>query len=175
MTLTFIQITLESKFFSDAFSLYESSFPEDERRTLAQLQKCFTNTNYRMNAYFLSDTFVGFVEYWIFNSFVYIEHIAVSVDYRGKSIGKQMIKNITSLNAPVFLEIELLVDELTKKRYDFYEKLNFEIVNVQYFQPSYGEGKKSIELHLLAYNFNSKKEIDRVIETIFSNVYRGLE
>lgn len=172
MTLTFIQITLESKFFSDAFSLYESSFPEDERRTLAQLQKCFTNTNYRMNAYFLSDTFVGFVEYWIFNSFVYIEHIAVSVDYRGKSIGKQMIKNITSLNAPVFLEIELLIDEITKQRYEFYKNLNFEIINIPYYQPSYGKGKKSIELHLLACNYVLKNEINGVIKTIYTNVYR---
>lgn len=172
MTLTFIQITLESKFFSDAFSLYESSFPEDERRTLAQLQKCFTNTNYRMNAYFLSDTFVGFVEYWIFKSFIYVEHIAVRPDYQRKSIGKQMMKNIISLNAPIFLEIELLIDEITKQRYEFYKNLNFEIINIPYYQPSYGKGKKSIELHLLACNYVLKNEINGVIKTIYTNVYR---
>lgn len=174
MTLIFIQITLESEFFPDVYSLYESSFPENERRTLAQLETCFKNSNYRMEAYFVSDIFVGFVEYWIFNSFIYVEHIAVRPDYQRKSIGKQMMKNIISLNAPIFLEIELLIDEITKQRYEFYKNLNFEIINIPYYQPSYGKGKKSIELHLLACNYDLKNEINGVIKTIYTNVYQDL-
>lgn len=175
MTLTFIQITLESDFSPDVYSLYESSFPVNERRTLTQLETCFENSNYRMEAYFVSDIFVGFVEYWIFNSFIYVEHIAVKPDYQRKSIGKQMMKNIISLNAPIFLEIELLIDEITKQRYHFYKNLNFEIVNIQYFQPSYGEGKSSIELLLLASNYDVKNGVSKVIEIISSNVYQKLK
>lgn len=175
MNIISVPISRESTFFLQVYSLYEASFPEEERRTLDQLEKCFKSPHYRLEAYFLSDIFVAFVEYWILDTFVYIEHLSVCPEFRGKSIGKNIMKDIALLNVPIFLEIELLRDEVTKQRYHFYKNLNFEIVNIQYFQPSYGEGKSSIELLLLASNYDVKNDVSEVIEIIFSNVYQKLK
>lgn len=82
MNISSIQITYESILFPQVYSLYESSFPEEERRTLNQLEECFKSSNYRMEAYSLSGVFVGFVEYWILDSFIYIEHLSVCPEYK---------------------------------------------------------------------------------------------
>lgn len=79
------------------------------------------------------------------------------------------------MNFPIFLEIELLTDEVSKQRYRFYKNLNFEIINIKYIQPSYGEGKSSIELILLASNYDAKNDVSEVIEIIYSNVYHKLK
>ncbi len=172
MEFVTIPIDQKSPFLAKVFSLYESSFPEEERRSFSQLQKCFSKSNYRLEAFFQSDIFVGFVEYWLFDTFVFIEHISVSEENRGKTIGKSIMKKILWMNYPVFLEIELLTNDVSIRRFNFYKSLNFKKTDIQYFQPSYATGKKSLEMLLLACHCEVDVDVKECVEKIHAVVYQ---
>ena len=57
--------------------LYTVSFPIFEQRTQEQQEKAFSCADYHLVGYSEGDMFVGFISYWEFGSYRYIEHFAV--------------------------------------------------------------------------------------------------
>jgi len=84
---------LSSSHIPQARALYESSFPECERRPTADWLQMIGNHNF-FKAWEVADTenaFCGFISAWDFASFTYVEHFATIPSLRGKGIGGEAI------------------------------------------------------------------------------------
>ena len=67
--------------------LYEESFPLSEQRTEFQQKMAFESERYRLVCHEENNVLVGFISYWDFDNFIYIEHFAVNKDLRGRGYG----------------------------------------------------------------------------------------
>ena len=71
--------------------LYSVSFPIFEQRTQEQQEKAFSCADYHLVGYSEGDMFVGFISYWEFGSYRYIEHFAVHQGLRGRGYGSEIL------------------------------------------------------------------------------------
>ena len=98
--------------------IYEEAFPIDERRDFKQLTDIFDiNKNIGIEPITENDRIIGFIIYWIFDSFVYIEHFAIDKEKRGNGIGTKILKRfIAKTDRPIVLEAELPTDKISTDR-----------------------------------------------------------
>ena len=154
--------------------IYEEAFPIDERRDFKQLTDIFDiNKNIDIEPITENDRIIGFIIYWIFDSFVYIEHFAVDKEKRGNGIGTEILKRfIAKTNRPIVLEAELPTDNISTDRITFYQRLGFELHNYKYIQPAYDADRNPIELCLMSHSTTSNiPDLDTVRDTLYQHVY----
>ena len=85
--------TVNNQFFSNLFNLYTLSFPPMERRTWAGLEyELNYEKRFYVHALIQEGTFVGLFNYWKFDRFMYIEHLAIIPKLRSQGIGSEAIK-----------------------------------------------------------------------------------
>ena len=131
--------------------LYESSFPIFEQRTSIQQEYAFRCSQYHLCEYWDGDTFVGFISYWEFERQIYIEHLAVDTAQRGKGYGSQVLDSfVASTPKTVILEIDPVVDDISRARLRFYERCGFRRNGFQHRHPAYREGYKPHPLVVLS-------------------------
>ena len=107
-------------------ALYTSSFPIFEQRTIKQQEEAFSDTNYHLTGYEENGNFIGFISYWEFDTYIYIEHFAINTHIRGKGYGTELLQDFIKLTDKiVLLEIDPIVDEVSKARLRFYQKCGF--------------------------------------------------
>ncbi len=72
--------------FSKMWEVYEYSFPQHEKRTKAsQIESMERGAEI---ACFCEDgEFLGFMIYWMFDTFIYIEHLAIEKGVRSRGYG----------------------------------------------------------------------------------------
>ena len=103
--------------------LYTVSFPIFEQRTQEQQEKAFSCADYHLVGYSEGDMFVGFISYWEFGSYRYIEHFAVHQGLRGRGYGSEILNAfLRSTSKIVLLEIDPVVDSVSRARLRFYRK-----------------------------------------------------
>ena len=154
--------------------IYEEAFPIDERRDFKQLTDIFDiNKNIDIEPITENDRIIGFIIYWIFDSFVYIEHFAVDKEKRGNGIGTEILKRfIAKTDRPIVLEAELPTDKISIDRITFYQRLGFELHNYKYIQPAYDADRNPIELCLMSHSTTSNiPDLDTVRDTLYQHVY----
>lgn len=166
----------KSRIINSIRSIYERSFPEDERRDFADLAE-LTNTEPAFRIDIFTDEnaeSIGFISYWIFSDFVYVEHFAVDENKRGKGYGKFILEKLVNLSSlPLILEVEPPEDETSIRRIRFYENMGFILSKIPYLQPAYGPDKKSVPLLLMSKgNIDLNNCHDQVKETLFREVYK---
>jgi len=61
------------------------------------------------------------------------------------------------------------LDDNAKRRFSFYQRNGFNLIDEMYVQPSYGEGKNSLKLWLLA-NY-TPENLEEVKDEIYDIVY----
>lgn len=161
-----IPVTGEHELNADVREMYESTFPEDERREWVQLVALITNPAFRFNLIFDEQILIGLISVWNLNEFIFIEHFTIRNRERGKGFGTEVIRQIISKEIPVILEVEEPLSEMAIKRIRFYERLHFSVSHREYFQPPYSKGKKRIKMLLMSYpneispaNFESTKKL----------------
>lgn len=142
-----VRITGEdSLLFPQFWQTYEDSFPLPERRSRASQRAAFADPVYRLDAWMDGTKFVGFMGWWEYGDFRYIEHLAVSATARSGGYGKKIMRRwMDSSSTPVYLEIEEVVDELTERRLGFYRRLGFEETPFTHLQPPYQTGEQPEE------------------------------
>ena len=75
---------------------------------------------YRLNAVTEKESVVGLVAWWDFESFIFLEHIAVREDLRSSGIGSEILSKVKEINEqPVVLESDLPTDDDSTKRIDY--------------------------------------------------------
>lgn len=117
--------------------LYESSFPDYQRRGAADQALAFDQPAYRLDAWLTDGEFAALMSWWNFPDARYVEHLAVSPAKRSSGIGRQMLQVWLPLaETPVVLEIDPVVDELTRRRRAFYQRVGFVENNIKHSVPS---------------------------------------
>lgn len=69
--------------FGEVWHLYQNSFPLCEQRTLDHQITAFKADRFHLDVYLDGETLVGFIGYWDFDDYLYIEHYAINSDLRG--------------------------------------------------------------------------------------------
>lgn len=82
--------------------------------------------NFYNNIIFDNETPVGFITYWDFNDFYYVEHFAIDPTLRNGGYGKKTLDYLCKeLDRPIVLEVEMPVEEMAKRRINFYQRQGF--------------------------------------------------
>lgn len=103
--------------------LYISSFPVFEQRTKAQQETAFNNGKYHLTGFQEDGAFIGFISYWEFDHYIYIEHFAINTGIRGKGYGSILLDTfINSTSKIVLLEIDPVTDDISRARLRFYKR-----------------------------------------------------
>lgn len=154
--------------------LYESAFPEDERREWSSLMSlCNTRTTFELRVVCDDGRRVGFITVWQWADWRYIEHFAIDASCRGKGTGADVLRALLAEdNRPVVLEVEIPVDETSRRRVGFYRRLGFVLHDdFQYIQPSYGKDRKSLPMCLMTYGAPEEPNLSAVARLLYREVY----
>ncbi len=159
--------------FDLVFSKMTAAFPYEERRDISDQKECLNNNFFKFSEIFDKETVVGFIAFWNFPEFVFIEHIAIDEDKRAGGYGSKTIELVKeSYKKPIILEAEAPETEQQIKRIRFYDRLGFKINSYDYEQPSY-HGGVDVPLKILSYpELISQEEFDLFVKRTRENPYR---
>lgn len=171
MAVVFEKLKMED--YPKFLSLYNESFPFNEKRIFEDekhLDNFIKMKGGKFNAFSAvdGDLYLGFLSYWTFEGYTYIEHFAIAPDQRGKNLGRMMLNHLFKEVSPnVLVEVEPSETEEAQKRIQFYEKNGFKIrKEFNYTQPSYGgKGQTAVPMLLMTHgdvdlhNINSIKDM----------------
>lgn len=160
--------------------LYENAFPEEERRPYSDADDflSFIGANAQIFSILVIEPAkgggqLGFVTFWEFPEFLYIEHLAVAPQARGGGLGAALVREVASraesLGKGVLLEVEIprssaspdLSDhsdssDLAVRRIRFYERLEFrQWPDFKYIQPPYSPGLPPVPLMIMTRGMES--------------------
>ena len=135
--------------------LITAAFPPEEYRPLEEL-RLYTDSkpHFYNNIIFHHDTPVGFITYWDFGKFYYIEHFAVDPAQRNGGHGKN---------------VEMPEEEMAQRRINFYKRQGFALWEKPYLQPPYRPGDDYLPMLLMAHG---NLECERDFETVKNSIYR---
>lgn len=170
---------VHSPIFGRMYDLYQSAFVSVERRTYDGLVKEILDEPLFHSLVFLKDEkFVGFLNYWNFEQFWYIEHFAVDADFRNQQIGTEAMKLfLKSCNLPLLFEVEMPVNDFAKRRIRFYERFGFSVIDKKYAQPPSNHGNSDFLPELLMSNAPDFVNLNFVMikATLYQQVYHYFE
>ncbi len=170
--MEFIQVTSPEDFRTvEIYSSYCTTFPECERRSEVQFQDLFSRNNVKIYAVLDELKTVGYLIIWELSTGVFVEHFEIFSQFRSQKYGSEIISKLFRDYSNIILEAEPDdLNEDSKRRIDFYRRNGFDVIDEHYVQPSYAEGKQSLNLWLLC---NWKPEnVLRIKEEIYDTVYR---
>ncbi len=152
------------------YASYTTTFPVDEQRDQIQFMDLFSNPKVSFMSVVHESETIGYLILWKLSSFVFVEHFEVFEAFRSKKLGSHIIQHLLENYPQVILEIEPEdQNEDAKRRYSFYQRNNFGLIDTTYVQPSYGEGKQSLNLWLLA-NY-SPENVEEIKNELCDIVY----
>lgn len=171
MNLTRIT-TSDDQRLTPLIALYKEAFPEDERRTEAQLKQMIDSVSpMYFNAIECNGTLCGLFVYWDMEEFYYLEHLAIFPEMRNRQIGQQVLDYIAhNLQGVRLLEVEPTEDEMTMRRVNYYMRNGYSVVNRDYIQPSYKALEDASNLWIMS-NQDTPR-LSEFIETIKEVAYR---
>ena len=152
--------------YRDFLDIYNASFPPDERRVyqgVSGFEEFLQSKSGLFHILVAADgcstgerprgRMLGFLSYWTFPGFVYVEHFAVNPAIRGGGIGSRMLSRLIEAVSPdVLLEVELPDTHEAERRIAFYERHGFRVRReYKYIQPPYGPGQSGMELLLMTH------------------------
>ena len=155
---------------SRIFSVYEKTFPEDERRGKEQFLALSENPDVYIFSIKNDEIAIGYLIFWEISDFYFLEHFEVFEEFRNQKFGSEILTQLQEKYEKIMLEAEPKnQSEMAEKRIRFYEKNGFSILDENYLQPSYGSGKNELPLFLLS-NF-VPENISEKINLIHEKVY----
>ncbi|WP_204345816.1 GNAT family N-acetyltransferase [Psychroserpens algicola] len=159
--------SINHDYFLIAWQLYNEAFPKHERRSLQSQSKLFENPDYRFYVFIEDDMLIGFMLWWNFKDFRYIDHFAVTKSKRNNGFGAKILKAFIKGNSkPTLLEVELPDNLIDNRRIKFYERLGFKLNLHEYKVPSSIDDSK-IDLLVMTYPKLISKE--NLCKFVFNN------
>jgi ribosomal protein S18 acetylase RimI-like enzyme len=173
LQISFKKIESEAEF-EVIKNLYLTAFPPNERREFDELTKQIYNYECYVNLILDDEKVAGFIIFWNFNEFVFLEHFAIEPGLRGLGTGEKTLTEIKALNKKtIILETEPPADEMSRRRIRFYERNGFHILEKHYLQPSYDGKKPEVEMKLMCSSENiSIGKLEKYIIQIREKVYK---
>jgi len=131
-----------------ALKLYDISFPYHEQREKPSQNEILGNPEYHFDIICDGDEFVGEILYWDIGGAFYIEHFCVLPAMRNKHYGQDILKVYQEM--PLILEIDPPVDDISKRRKEFYERCGFSENPYTHVHPPYHDGIKGHDLVVMS-------------------------
>lgn len=156
--------------------VYYNSFPIEERRAWKNIEYLLSldDSLYHIDVIFYDKQFVGFISWWAFADFNYVEHFAIDSSIRGMGIGTRAISQYIKENKKtVVLEVEQSrCGEMAQCRIAFYSRNGFIAhPDFEYIQPSYGEGLPSVPMMLMTAGVSGDIDLTYVSQLLHKVVY----
>ena len=152
--------------------IYFVSFPPEERRPWDSMFVSETDSPEFYAIEISKDdsapAICGLITIWNLDGVRYIEHFAVSPDFRSAGIGHKVL---ALLEGPVILEVEPPeTSPEAVRRIGFYSRNGFELSPVDYVQPPYTPDLPAIPLKIMTKG--KIKDINATIRLLHSRVYK---
>lgn len=140
--------------YHQAYDLYVSSFPEIERRDRKEHNRIMAKQNYHFDIIVEGTELFGIMLYWETESFIFLEHFATLPEVRNRGVGAKALDLLKGKGKTIILEIEDPVDELTKRRYNFYARNGFIMTEHFHIQAKYHLGCDDLMLKIMSYPYS---------------------
>ena len=157
---------ISDKYFTEAWALYENSFPFKERRLIDSQVNVLKHLNYNFDIYIEDEKLIGFLIWWEFDLLRYIEYFATTEHIRNKGFGKLIMGKFKARNQkPIILEVELPNSELQQRRIKFYERLGFHLNPHFYEIKPIHKGYSTLELLIMSFPYSiSENDVKNFVE-----------
>lgn len=163
----------ESERFKKVWNLYELSFPIAERRKLEDHLRACENEYFHPLSIWDEEQLLGIAFYWEWDKYRYIEYLAVSPELHGHGYGSQIIKEIRDSEHIIILEIDPLINELSVRRLQFYERAGFTLTPYRFVHLPYRLDGAPQELLILSYPQMITKEQHKDFLNFIDNQVRN--
>jgi len=179
--IEYCDVLPESRLLKDIEILYVGSFPPAERRNFESVKILLEREDvpFKMIAAVEADELQGFLSYWEFEGFKYIEHFAIDVRKRGNGIGSGLLEYFLQGcgDNPVILEVELPETSYdARRRVDFYMRHCFIIwKRLNYVQPAYEKDGMPVAMRLMSLRLNDQAKVAQMGEVIRREVYKSID
>ena len=134
------------------WQLYEESFPLAERRKQDDHIRACTDTMFHPLSAWEGNQLIGILFYWEWDSYRYLEYLAVSPELRKQGYGSQMLSHFKNTSFSIILEIDPLINELSVRRLQFYERAGFVLTPYRFVHLPYRKEAQPKELLILSYS-----------------------
>lgn len=121
----------------EVWALYEASFPLHERRRREDQTQAMREPNFRCLSAWDGSVFAGLALCWAWPCGIYVEHLAVAPELRGRRYGARILAALKEEGRPLILEIDPPVDEISERRERFYLREGFLPNGFKHVHPSY--------------------------------------
>lgn len=129
-------IKIDTKeFINDCLDMYESLFPESERRPWSQIEKTYNEGVENFYKIVLNNEIIGFFMMEKLEDHpYYLEYFGIKEEHQNKGYGSLSIRKLIDLcKEGIVGEIEEVnTNNETLKRFEFYKRLGFNLINHQY-------------------------------------------
>lgn len=136
---------------NQVWKLYEDSFPVAERRKVEDHLRACENEHFHPLSIWENKQLIGIAFYWEWSNYRYIEYLAVFPELHGHGYGSQIIKEIRDSEHIIILEIDPLINELSVRRLQFYERAGFTLTPYRFVHLPYRIDGVPQELLILSY------------------------
>lgn len=159
------------------YSFLEKDFIFEERRTKKDEFKELQNEFFKPYFIYEGEKLIGYFTFWEFEDFVFGEHFAILEELRNSGLGTEFVKNLLiKITKPFVFEIEKPIDITSKRRKQFYKRLNLKFNKFKYYQPSYHGDGREIEMILVSYPDKlTQKQYENYVRIIKKEVYKICE
>lgn len=137
--------------YAAARALYAVSFPYHEQREDGAQAAALACADYRFELIYGGDAFVGLMLCWEAESFIYVEHFCTVPEIRGRGIGAEALALLAQSGKKIILEIDPPVDEISRRRRNFYERAGFAENPFAHVHPPYHAGFSGHPLVVMSY------------------------
>jgi len=141
----------EQERWNSVWNLYEESFPVAERRKMEDHLLACTDERFFPLSAWDGGRLAGLLFFWEWEGYRYLEHLAVTPEQRGQGYGSEMLRYLRDSEQTIILEIDPLVNELSVRRLQFYERAGFTLTPYRFVHLPYRLEAQPQELLILSY------------------------
>jgi ribosomal protein S18 acetylase RimI-like enzyme len=141
----------DKKRWDKVWELYEESFPIVERRKVEDHISACNDERFFPLSVWDGQQLIGLMFFWEWDKYRYLEHLAVNPNLRGHGYGTQLLYYLRESNHTIMLEIDPLINELSVRRLQFYERSGFTLTPYRFVHLPYRLDGIEQELLILSY------------------------
>lgn len=154
MTMKFRKV--DKSEFNKVFEVLEKSFPLSEYRTYNEQMRLMELPYFEAMLIEDENDILGILIEWRLDNAIYLEHLAVNPDIRGKGLGSKLMREyLAQVDGVVVLEVEDIETEIAQRRIGFYQRLGFTLSDISFKQPAFeGREDDTVQLRIMHYPKN---------------------